>query len=109
MKTTQEKAVNAYGALNRMAQKPMNSFTAYKLFKLKKKEIFEQRKPCINGLVMRILCLLATIWRHFMPKLRGCSSKTTLEQESSIKKSVIPLTLVQHMLAVISVCFIAKV
>ena len=36
MKTTQEKAVNAYGALNRMAQKPMNSFTAYKLFKLKK-------------------------------------------------------------------------
>ena len=36
MKTTQEKALNAYAALNRMAQRSMNSFTAYKLFKLKK-------------------------------------------------------------------------
>ena len=36
MKTTQEKALNAYAALNRMAQRNMNSFTAYKLFKLKK-------------------------------------------------------------------------
>ena len=36
MKTTQEKAVNAFGTLNRMSQKSMNSFTAYKLFKLKK-------------------------------------------------------------------------
>lgn len=36
MKTTQEKALNAYAALNKMAQRSMNSFTAYKLFKLKK-------------------------------------------------------------------------
>lgn len=36
MKTTQEKALNAYAALNRMSQRNMNSFTAYKLFKLKK-------------------------------------------------------------------------
>ena len=36
MKTTQEKALNAYAALNKMAQRNMNSFTAYKLFKLKK-------------------------------------------------------------------------
>ena len=36
METTQGKAVAAYAALNQMARKPMNSFTAYKLFKLKK-------------------------------------------------------------------------
>ena len=36
METTQGKAVAAYATLNQMARKPMNSFTAYKLFKLKK-------------------------------------------------------------------------
>ena len=36
METTQGKAVNAYTALARMSQKPMNSFAAFKLFKLKK-------------------------------------------------------------------------
>ena len=43
MKTTQRNAVVAYMALNQMSQKPMNSFTAYKLFRLKKdlREIVE--------------------------------------------------------------------
>lgn len=36
MKTTQGKAVAAYSALSAMARRPMNSGTAYKLFKLKK-------------------------------------------------------------------------
>ena len=36
MKTTQEKALGAFRALNRMSQKSMNSFAAYKLFRLKK-------------------------------------------------------------------------
>lgn len=36
METTQGKAVAAYATLNQMARKPMNSFTAFKLFKLKK-------------------------------------------------------------------------
>ena len=36
MKTTQEKVLNAYATLNKMSQNPMNSFTAFKLFKLKK-------------------------------------------------------------------------
>lgn len=37
METTQGKAVNAYAALALMSRKQLNSFTAYKLFKLKKK------------------------------------------------------------------------
>lgn len=36
MKTTQRQAVAAFVTLNQMSQKPMNSFTAYKLFRLKK-------------------------------------------------------------------------
>ncbi|MBR4352717.1 MAG: hypothetical protein IKQ01_06565 [Bacteroidales bacterium] len=36
MQTTQKKAVAAYLALSMMARKPMNSFAAFKLFRLKK-------------------------------------------------------------------------
>lgn len=36
MKTTQRQAVMAFVTLNQMSAKSMNSFTAYKLFKLKK-------------------------------------------------------------------------
>ena len=36
MKTTQGKAVAAFSALNKMARRPMGSFAAYKLFRLKK-------------------------------------------------------------------------
>ena len=36
MKTTQGKVVAAFTALNKMARRPMNSFAAYKLFRLKK-------------------------------------------------------------------------
>ena len=36
MKTTQQKAVVAFTTITRMGQKPMNSLTAYKFFKLKK-------------------------------------------------------------------------
>ena len=37
MKTTQGKVVTAFMALANMSRKPLNSFTAYKLFRLKKK------------------------------------------------------------------------
>lgn len=36
MKTTQKKAIAAFATLTVMGQKPMDSLTAYKLFKLKK-------------------------------------------------------------------------
>lgn len=36
MKSTQKQTVSAFVVLNQMSAKPMNSFTAYKLFKLKK-------------------------------------------------------------------------
>lgn len=36
MKTTQKKAINAYRTIAKLSQQPMNSFTAYKMFKLKK-------------------------------------------------------------------------
>lgn len=36
MKTTQGKTISAFSALAGLSRKPMNSFTAYKLFKLKK-------------------------------------------------------------------------
>lgn len=36
METTQGKAVSAYAALAQMSRKPMPSFAAYKLFRLKK-------------------------------------------------------------------------
>ena len=36
MKTTQGKAVTAFATLAQMSKKPMNSFAAYKLFRLKK-------------------------------------------------------------------------
>ena len=36
MKITQREAVAAFVTLNQMSMKPMNSFTAYKLFRLKK-------------------------------------------------------------------------
>ena len=36
MKTTQQKAVVAFTTITSMGQKPMNSLTAYKFFKLKK-------------------------------------------------------------------------
>ena len=43
MKTTQRKAVAAFIILNSMSAKPMSSFTAYKLFRLKKalRELFD--------------------------------------------------------------------